>query len=112
MSDSALPSLCWLDVPDAGLPPTEPMPPDVQASLDRVADAIAEVKGPQLRSLARYLAVDPGRLRFDNVTQRLPEPTLIDLLRRMTDSGRAPSSAALPEPREHQDLWGVWRRRG
>ena len=70
----------------------------MQASLERVADAIAEVKGPQLRSLVRYLAVDPGRLRFDNVTRRLPERTLIDFLRRMTDGGGASSSAALPEP--------------
>ena len=99
MSDPALPSN-WLDLPhaEAGLPTPEPIPPDIQALLERIADAIAAVRGPELRSLARYLAVDPGKSRLDKVTQRLPERSLIPLLRRMTDSGRAPSSAALSEP--------------
>ena len=100
MSNSALPSNSWLDLPhaEASTATTEPIPPDIQSSLERIADAIAAVSGPELRSLARYLAVDPGRSLFDKVTQRLPERSLIPLLRRMTDSGRAPSSAALPEP--------------
>lgn len=100
MSETALPSNSWLDLPhaEAGLPTTNSIPPDIQASLESIADAIAAVRGPELRALARYLAADPGKSRFGNVTQRLPERSLIPLLRRMTDSGRAPSSAALPEP--------------
>ena len=100
MSDSAPPPICWLDMPheDAGRPPAEPVPPDFQALLQRVADAIAALRGPPVNALARYLATDPGRSRFDLVTQNLPEWSLIDFLRRMTDGGRAPSSAALPGP--------------
>ena len=100
MSDPEFTSPCWLDVPleDASPPSTEPLPPDIRASLARVADAIAAVRGPQLRSLARYLAGAPGRGRFEGLTRGLPERSLIDFLRNMTDAGRAPSSAALPKP--------------
>ncbi len=100
MSDPELISPCWLDVPlgDSSPPPTDALPPDIQTSLARVADAIAAVRGPQLRSLARYLAGAPGRGRFEGLTRRLPERSLIDFLRNMTDAGRAPSSAALPRP--------------
>jgi hypothetical protein len=98
MSDPEFTSPCWLDVPlgDASPPPTDALPPDIQTSLARVAEAIAAVRGPQLRSLARYLAGAPGRGRFEGLTRRLPERSLIDFLRNMTDAGRAPSSAALP----------------
>ena len=95
---STRPPIIWLDLPhSADFVPPAPIPPDVQASLERFAGAIAAVKEPQVSFLARYFSVDPGRIRFNNITRRLAADSLASLLHKMTASGRAPSSAALPD---------------
>ncbi|WP_294537748.1 hypothetical protein [uncultured Rhodoblastus sp.] len=95
---STRPPFIWLDLPhSADFVAPAPIPPDVQAALERFAGAIAAVKEPQVSFLAHYFSVDPGRIRFNNITRRLAADSLASLLHKMTASGRAPSSAALPD---------------